>query len=327
MLLYYSLFLGLFYACIQIKRKELLLIICSLPLLFFLLPKAEAEITFLDVSQGDCILIQEEQMGAMLIDCGSTQESQVGTYRLIPYLKAKGISVLEYVVVTHADADHINGIREVLQAMPPLTKTMSWYHKYKGTIEIRRLILPKLCKTDEMYDSLVVLAEEKNVPIYYVSAQDILTFGKWKFQCLYPENKVLSKNNGSLVFLASYGELDFMLTGDVEKEGERDILENDITALLETKKIEFLKVAHHGSNSSTSEEFLKSVIPTFAIISSGKDNRYGHPHKEIIERLKEYAVLPFYTSKQGAITVKSDGKSYTIHVGKEETKVYEGSCE
>ena len=326
-LLYYSFLLILFYGCIHLKRKELLFLLCSLPLLFFISPKSEAEITFLDVSQGDCILIQEKQMGAMLIDCGSTQESNIGTYRLIPYLKAKGISVLEYAVVTHADADHMNGIQEVLQAMLPLTETTSWYHKYNGTIEIRRLILPKLCETDKLYDALVALAEEKNVPVYYVSVQDMITFGKWNLQCLYPTEKVVSKNNGSLVFLASYGELDFMLTGDVEKEGETDILENNTTTLLETKTIEFLKVAHHGSNSSTSEEFLKSVSPTFAIISSGKNNRYGHPHEEVIERLKEYNVFSFYTSKQGAITVKSDGKSYTIHVGKEETKVYEGSCE
>ena len=249
------------------------------------------------------MLLQDKQEGAILIDCGSTDETQVGTYRLLPYLKAKRIAALEAVVVTHADADHINGIVELLEKIEPLSRWDAMF--YKGTVQIKRLLLPELANPDEAYQKLERLAQEKKIPIYYISANETLQFGEWELVCLYPEKDTVaeSKNNSSLVWYASCGNFSALFTGDVEKAGEQDILQSGRLVQYEVSDIDLLKVAHHGSKTSSSEDFLQAIQPKLAVIFCGKNNRYGHPHEEIVERLEQVGSEILSTTERGQITV------------------------
>lgn len=301
--LYYVLLLGCIVALMHWKKKRFFCMACLAGILFFVPYDTENRLVFLDVSQGDCMLLQDKQEGTILIDCGSTDETQVGTYRLLPYLKAKRIAILEAVIVTHADADHISGIVELLEKMEPLSRWDAMF--YKGTVRIKRLLLPELANPDEAYQRLERLAQEKNIPVYYISANEQLQFGDWQLVCLYPEkNKVSeSKNNSSLVWYASCGNFTALFTGDVEKEGEQDILQSEMLKQYEIANIDLLKVAHHGSKTSSSAAFLEVIQPKCAVISCGENNRYGHPHEEVVERLESIDSKILSTTDRGQITV------------------------
>lgn len=306
--LYYILLLGCIVALVHWKKKRFFCMACMAGLLFFVPHDTENKLVFLDISQGDCMILQDKKEGTILIDCGSTDETQVGTYRLLPYLKAKRIATLEAVVVTHADADHINGIVELLEKMEPLSRWDALF--YKGTVCIKRLLLPKLANPDAEYQKLERLAREKKIPIYYISAKEQLQFGDWKLVCLYPEKNMVSesKNNSSLVWYASCGEFSALFTGDVEKEGEQDILQSGFVETYGISEIDLLKVAHHGSKTSSSKEFLQAITPKLAVISCGKNNRYGHPHEEVVERLKQVGSEILSTTERGQITVMVERK-------------------
>ena len=307
-ILYYVCLLGCIVALVHWKKKRFFYMACLAGILFFVPHDIENKLVFLDVLQGDCMILQDKKEGTILIDCGSTDETQVGTYRLLPYLKAKRIATLEAVVVTHADADHINGIVELLEKMEPLSRWDALF--YKGTVCIKRLLLPKLANPDEEYQKLERLAREKKIPIYYISAKEQLQFGDWKLVCLYPEKNMVSesKNNSSLVWYASCGEFSALFTGDLEKEGEQDILQNGFVEMYGVSEIDLLKVAHHGSKTSSSEEFLQAIKPKLAVISCGKNNRYGHPHEEVVERLKQVGSEILNTTERGQITVMVERK-------------------
>ena len=302
-ILYYILLLACIVALMHWKKKYFFCMACMVGFLFFLPHEVENKLVFLDVSQGDCMLLQDKKEGTILMDCGSTDETQVGTYRLLPYLKAKRIATLEAVIVTHADADHINGIVELLEKMEPLSRWDDMF--YKGTVRIKRLLLPEIANPDEAYQKLERLAQEKNIPVYYISENEQLTFGDWKLVCLYPEKGIIteSKNNSSLVWYAFCGKFTALFTGDVENAGEEDILQSGLVEAYGISDINLLKVAHHGSKTSSSEAFLKAIKPKFAVISCGKDNRYGHPHEEIVERLEGIGSEILRTTDRGQITV------------------------
>ena len=301
--LYYILLLGCIGALVYWKKKRFFCMACMAGLLFFVPHDMENKLVFLDVSQGDCMLLHDKKEGSILIDCGSTDETQVGTYRLLPYLKAKRIATLEAVVVTHADADHISGIVELLEKMEPFSRWDTLF--YKGTVRIKRLLLPELANPDEEYQKLEKLAQEKNVSVYYISANEQLQFGEWELVCLYPEKNMVvkSKNNSSLVWYASCGNFSALFTGDVEKEGEQDILQSGFIEKYGISDIDLLKVAHHGSKTSSSETFLEVIHPKLAVISAGKNNRYGHPHEEVVERLESVGCEILNTTEKGQITV------------------------
>lgn len=305
--LYYIWLLGCIAALVHWKKKRFFCVACMAGFLFFVPHDMTNKLVFLDVSQGDCMLLQDKKEGSMLIDCGSTDETQVGTYRLLPYLKAKRISVLEAVVVTHADADHINGIVELLEKMEPLSGWDALF--YKGTVRIKRLLLPKLANPDEAYQKIERLAQEKNIPVYYISANEQVQFGDWELVCLYPEKNhvVESKNNSSLVWYASCGKFTALFTGDVEQEGEQDILQRGFVEKYGIFDVDLLKVAHHGSKTSSSEAFLQMIKPKAAVISCGENNRYGHPHTEVLERLADVGSKILSTTERGQITITVKG--------------------
>lgn len=271
--------------------------------LLSLKPNGGMEITMLDVGQGDCIVIRSDSGHIYLSDCGSSSVSQVGTYRLLPFLRTKGYGRIEGIFISHLDQDHYNGIMELLEVAE------------QEQFSVEKLFLPdsiRLCEEEEIQEKLTELlglAEATDVSIYYLQAGNRVVDKRMTINCLHPgegrEGDYYESNNGSLVLSVEYGEFSLLLTGDVEKEGEKEI-GNKID---QVRQYSLLKVAHHGSAGSSSREFLGKIRPLVSLISCGKNNTYGHPAKETLERLAEEGSLILQTPETGAITIrpKRDG--------------------
>lgn len=288
------------------KRYLILLLLCSQLLFFIRLPGKELRITLLDVGQGDAIYIESREGTSILVDGGSTDERRVGTYRIVPFLKSQGVQRLDYIIITHSDQDHINGLTELME---------------KELLPVGCLVLPDLSNKDVGYLYLEALAMEKGIPVRYIKAGDYIKEGMLEILCLHPawEDEGLNANAGSTVLSVSYGEFDMLLTGDLEAEGERLLLQRmqnmDYYRELGINPAidyEVLKVAHHGSKNATSEEFLKLISPEYALISCGEKNRYGHPHPLLRERLTDAGCKVFITYDSGAITIYTDGRKLIL---------------
>ena len=266
------------------------------------LPKDQ--VTFLDVGQGDCICIQTAAGQNYLFDCGSSSRNGVGTYVLAPFLKQQGISHVDAVFVSHPDSDHTNGIVEILK---------------EGQITFGELVLPDIeeAKKEEAFADIFAAAERcvKNPPgIRYIKAGDSFTSGKMTALCLHPPKGFSGEdaNVYSQCFYVKWGDgpLSLLLTGDTEKEGEQLLLEQ--LKMRDIEKVTILKAAHHGSKNATREELLDLLSPQLAVISCGRENRYGHPHKEVLKRLEEAGVPSLQTPHTGAVTVTCKGGKILI---------------
>lgn len=259
------------------------------------------ETTFLDVGQGDGIVISTKPKSAVLIDGGSTNVSEVGRYRIIPFLKYKGIAKIDFMIMTHEDMDHISGQLELLET-----------GREEG-ITVKCLLLPKpaAASTGDNYKKIIKLANKKKVPISFIHEGDILEGGNLKLKCIHPKEGFLSDsfNAYSTTLQLSYGGIDMLLTGDLDKNGENESVKKIRNY---SQSFDLLKVAHHGSKNSTSQEFLDAVRAKFGIISCGKKNRYGHPHEELLDRLQKAGCKYFTTSDNGALTVRSDGNNIVV---------------
>ncbi len=252
--------------------------------------------TMLDVGQGDGLFLRTAQGTTCLIDGGSSDVKQVGRYRILPFLKVQGVGVLDYVMVTHTDKDHISGIEELLeQAGEP------------GGIQVRTLLLSPQSLQEEQGLHLMELAQKAGAETKALKAGSVLEEPGTRISCLHPsEGKLYTdKNAGSLVLRVSYGAFSMLLTGDLEETGEREILEREIGM-----DCDILKAGHHGSRFSTTEEWLCETEPELTLISCGKDNSYGHPHEETLDRLLEAGSRVLITTRQGAITIHSDGRGF-----------------
>lgn len=268
------------------------------------------QITILDVGQGDCIHIQSDEGNHYLVDGGSTSKSQVMKYQILPYLKSQGVSHLEAVFLTHSDSDHCSGLIELLDAYP------------SDGLTIGSLILPHIAENsiDEQYREIEQLAIERGIQVQYMSRGQKLKDGAMNIRCLHPYRNYETENANeySLVLLVTYKEFAGLFTGDVEGEGEECMWEymqkyrNEYRQEYGHKtedddadsRFTLLKVAHHGSRYSTSEEFLDAWNINLAIISCGKNNRYGHPHEETLERLEKVESKVLTTPECGAITIE-----------------------
>lgn len=300
------------------------LLFAGLPICLLPLPTAPLEVAFLDVGQGDGVVLKERGGAVITIDGGSGSIQRVGEKRLAPYLKAKGIRRVDCAFLSHADSDHVSGVKELLAAMSSVSDYRLSAAGYVGDIMIECLVLPCLEKPDASYLELVELAKEKNVEVHYMEAGETVRFGElFSFTCLSPEKKVAyeDKNAASLVLLATYGAFDVLLTGDIDAKSEARLVEQQVLA---GEEIEVLKVAHHGSSSSSSEEFLAMVKPAFSIISCGAKNRYGHPHDKTLETLKKSGTKELRTDRLGCITIKVWADGYRIYGGAEEKGVETG---
>lgn len=236
--------------------------------------------TMLDIGQGDCFVLEEKEGFNILIDGGSSDVSSVGTYRIAPYLKCRGVSRLDYVFISHGDKDHTSGVLELLLS---------------GEIKIDCLVMTKFALRDEAYMELLEAAKKRGIRILYIGKGDFFTLGKIKITCLYPETKDEGTGNEqSMVLLVECSGIKTLFTGDLTEEKE---------AFIDLGDIDVLKVAHHGSKYSTGQEFLEKTAPVISLISAGKDNIYGHPHEELIKRLEQAGSRIYQTPESGAVTV------------------------
>ncbi len=283
------------------NKKHRLVLLCAawLAAFFFLLPSRPAglSVTFLDVGQGDGIVLRSEAH-TVLVDCGSSQQKSIGEKVLVPYLKSEGITHLDLAVMTHGDQDHMNGIRYLLE------------HPESG-IRVGGLMMPEAGK-DEIYGKMAELAKKQDIPVFYAEKGDT-----WKnfpgkemtMECLSPEGgtEFADRNEESLVFRLTYGRFSLLLTGDMETAGEEKLSDSGVLT-----PVTILKAGHHGSATSSSEEFIEKLSPSVTILSYGRKNRYGHPAAEVRERLLEHGSKLYETGISGAVMIRTDGKKLKI---------------
>lgn len=277
------------------KRKKFINIGMSIFITFvsisILIPKPFS-ITMLDVGQGDSI-VGINNDGVFLIDGGGNNNFSTGENIILPYLKSKGIETIDFVFVSHNDSDHIKGVIEILDK-----------------INIKNLFLPINNTLDENYETLLNIAKDKNIPIYFLQNGDSLTLGKnLNFDVLHPNKEFLDKddNNNSLVLKLNYNNNSVLFTGDIEKQAEDFLLDNN-----KNLKSDILKVAHHGSKTSTTTDFIKNVTPKDALISCKENNIYKHPSEETLKTLKDANINIYRTDKNKSITIKFYKNNYKI---------------
>ena len=265
-------------------------------LLFTLRGKGGLTVTFLDVGQGDCICVELPDGGIWLFDGGSTSVNAVGEYRLLPFLKCKGISRLDAIFVSHGDVDHVSGIEEILESE-------------RCTVNL--LVLPGGGE-EGAFAKLLNLANERQIPVLYLTAGMAWQQAGVSAHCLHPSSgfAIKESNAASAVIYLTYKNFSLLLTGDVEGKGEEALL----TQLKKEgiRELTVLKVAHHGSKNATGSELLYQLSPKVAVISCGRNNVYGHPHEELLKRLDEVGSLIYQTQESGAVSVRVKGGKVTV---------------
>ena len=218
-------------------------------------------VSYIDVGQGDSILIKTES-NAVLIDAGNNGDGS----KILSYMKSLGVSKLDYVVATHPHSDHIGGMDEVLSG-----------------IEVKNVMMTRLpsslVPTTKSYKDLLNAVIASKAKVVTAEAGSKFSVGDMNFTVLAPIGDSDSLNNSSIVLKLNYGSTSFLFEGDAEQESEQKILKSGADV-----KADVLKVGHHGSRTATSDEYLKAVSPKYAVISCGKNNDYGHPHKETLEK-------------------------------------------
>lgn len=257
------------------------------------------QITCLDVGQGDGILIRTPDNKHYLIDGGSSSQSELGRYCLLPALKSMGISCLDGIFISHTDKDHLSGVQELLKYM----------EKGLTTIRAAYLVLPGWTEPPEAWTDLASAAQKAGIKTVTGNAGNIIHSGAAAFEILWPESTARGKdvNEEAMVMELTYGDFRMLFTGDIGADTEKKLLSAGCL-----NDIECLKVGHHGSGYSSSEEFLKKVKPELSIISCSSTNTYGHPSPETVKRLKDCGSQIEYTMKNGAIILETNGKNLRI---------------
>lgn len=245
----------------------------------------EMEVHFIDIGQGDCILV-ESQNQYMLIDTGVRNKKDV----LISYLKNQGISKIDYLIGTHPHGDHIGSMDIIVKEF-----------------NIDKIFLPEKEHTTKIFERLIDVISDKGLKITRPIVGDTYPLGSSIFTIVAPNNDYGDNiNNWSIGIKLTNKNNSFLFTGDIEKEAEHDICNNDIDI-----SADVLKLPHHGSRTSTTKEFFNLVNPEFAIVMCEEGNDYGHPHQEILDKLKNVKVIR--TDEAGTVVFYSDGDnlSYT----------------
>lgn len=253
---------------------------------------SELQVHFIDVGQGDSTLILCGNE-AMLIDAGDNDKGT--TLQL--YLQKQGVEALTYVIGTHPDSDHIGGLDVILTKFDCATVILS--ETASDTAAYRDVI-----------DALTYRNYQNTPPL----TGDSYRLGDAEFTIIAPNGEYDNDNNSSVGIRLVHGNNSFLFTGDAEAEAEADILQNGIDI-----RADVLHAGHHGSATSGSRDFVSRVAPTYAVISCGQDNPYGHPHEQTLDTLREFDVQVFRTDEQGSIIAVSDGNSITWSVEPSQT--------
>lgn len=288
------------------KGTTSFILLCSFTLLSFQpILQPSGKVVMIDVGQGDALLIKQPfNKGNYLIDTGGAfhfkQEKwkqkidpnhRIAEKILIPTLKAEGISNLDKVVITHSDTDHMGALLDLSKE-----------------IKIQELVFPKGGTAKKSFKEIVNQFVQKEIKVTEVLKGDVLfQTNNTYLKVLYPFEKGKGENNDSIVAYGKIGEFHWLFTGDLEKEGEEQLI-----AMYPTLKVDVLKVGHHGSNTSSHEPFLKQLEPKYGLISCGERNRFKHPRPEVLQRLTKYGVNIYRTDKSGAIYYQFDSKGETV---------------
>ena len=282
------------------KKRTILLLLAAIVVLVIQKPRDGLTITMLDVGQGEAIFMESDSGSTYLVDGGSSDVNQVGRYRITPYLLSRGTDTIDYAIITHTDQDHVSGLMELIEG---------------EQITIKHLVLPDTTAKNEIYLRLEDAAIDKGIKLRYIVKEDMIIDGKLRMTFLHPAigYQPSSNNDYSTVISIAYGDFDMLMTGDIEAKGEKELI-GYLISISETMQTDYdvLKVAHHGSRNSTCVELLEIIKPELSLISCGKNNRYGHPHEELLERLDDIGSEVVITYESGAITIKTDGKRIRI---------------
>lgn len=283
----------------NIKRISVCMVLILLNVILLSNNVKGVRINMLDVGQGDSICINNAG-NTLLVDAGSSSEKDITKYTILPFLKASGIECVDYLIMTHSDMDHINGMNDLME------------YKYNGRNYVKNIIVPKINETvvDKNYRNIISKAEKEKINVIYLGKGDIIQMKGLQIRCLWPEDdRKLDKNDLSLTFYLSVSESDFrmLFTGDLGMEGEKMLIKSGIS-----DKVNVLKTGHHGSNNSSSAEFLKVLLPEVSIISCGVNNRYGHPGQDALKRLKNIASDIYVTKDTGEIDIHVNERGFKV---------------
>lgn len=247
----------------------------------------DLEVHFLDVGQADSILLRCGGE-AMLIDGGNVADSSL----VVSYLLERGIEELDYVVSTHPHEDHVGGLPGVLAVFP-----------------VAQVYSPTTTYTSKCFDDFMRYVDQQGLRAECPEPGTELLLGTCRITFLGPVTSYAGINDTSLVLRADFGDTAFLFTGDMEKTAEAGLLDSGADL-----KADVLKVGHHGSSTSTSTDFLQQVAPEYAVISCGRGNEYGHPHREVLSRLQNANVTIYRTDMSGTVVAYSDGHQIVFQV-------------
>jgi competence protein ComEC len=247
------------------------------------------QVHFIDVGQADCILV-ETAGEYMLIDTGDLKKTC--TEKIISYLDGIGIESLKYLILTHADSDHIGGAPKIIE-------------RYS----VENCIMPDYIKTTKIFENTISALEDNQVNVIQAEPDYEFLIGEAECRVLAPLYEYEDCNDSSVVIRMTFGSNSFLLSGDAEKESEADMVEKYST---EDLKSDVYKSGHHGSKTSSCEEFLELIDPDYIVIMCGEGNSYGHPHAETTKRYEEFGIPYYRTDLHGTIIITSNGESLTI---------------
>ena len=246
-------------------------------------------VKFFDVGQGDSTLIAANGKH-ILIDAGENDQAD----RVVKYLRNEGVKKIDVLIGTHPHSDHIGGMDAVVEQF-----------------EIGQVILPKLTEeqtpTTKTYLDLLNAIADKGLKVTRAKSGDVIEIGGGRLEILGPVSEYSDLNNVSVVSRFVYDEISFWIAGDCSKEAEADLLDKKLVT-----PTNIYKVSHHGSNTASTEAFLKALSPDTCVLSLGAGNSYGHPHKEITQRIKKLGLTAYRTDLNGTVTAHTDGKTITF---------------
>ncbi len=248
----------------------------------------EMSVHFLDVGQGDCSLIIMPSGETMLVDASTKDQKDV----ILQYLRAYGVNKLDYFVLTHPHADHIGSAEAVIKE-----------------IKVDTVIMPDAETDTNVFENTLEAIDKNNVQLLIPKPKQTVKLGNASITFLSPNKESDELNDMSIVFRLDYGKTSFLFTGDAEAPAEKLMLQTHSRSEF---KADVLKVGHHGASTSSTSEFLDAISPTYAVISCGKDNSYGHPHSETLKALEKRNVTCFRTDLIGNVVFSSDGEKVTL---------------
>lgn len=283
--------------CIKSKKNNkckiiicLLIVLILINFIIYIFPQ-KLRIFFIDVGQGDSTLIITPDKKTVLIDGGGSDSFDVGEKVLLPYLLDRRILKIDYVLISHFDTDHCGGILTIMEK-----------------VKVKNIIISEQAEHSENYERFKKLMIHKKIRLIEVKKGDKIKIGRYsEFKILFPTSRLLSENplnNNSIVAQFNYNNFKMLFTGDIEKLAEQQILKTEKAEI----RADILKVAHHGSKTSSIPEFIKAVKPKIALIGVGKNNTFGHPNKQTIKNLENIKCRIYRTDIQGEIIIKIDQK-------------------